>query len=76
MDQTSAQIQFVPDRLGHDFRYALNSKKLRSLEWKPKYSFETALQETIAWYRENTQWWKTLKNKSSYQKYHQKQYGK
>ena len=54
-------IQFVEDRLGHDKRYSLDSSKLMALGWKPHHSFETALKETINWYKENSQWWEPLK---------------
>ena len=47
-------IKFVKDRPGHDFRYALNSKKIfKRLKWKPKISFEKGLKETIIWYYSN-----------------------
>jgi dTDP-glucose 4,6-dehydratase len=47
-------IRFVPDRPGHDRRYAIDSSKLRSeIGWKPLYDFETGLQQTIDWYRRN-----------------------
>ena len=43
------KIQFVKDRPGHDFRYALNSKKiLKELKWKPKRNFESGLDETLS----------------------------
>lgn len=43
------------DRPGHDYRYSLNSTKIRKkLKWKPKYNFELALNETVKWYLENT----------------------
>ena len=48
------KIQFVKDRPGHDFRYALNSKKiLKELKWKPKINFESGLNKTLNWYIEN-----------------------
>ncbi|MFD0694204.1 dTDP-glucose 4,6-dehydratase [Paenibacillus sp. GCM10027628] len=44
-------IQFVPDRLGHDRRYAIDSAKIRrELGWTPSYSFEAGMKKTIAWY--------------------------
>ena len=44
-------IQFVDDRPGHDFRYAINSSKIMSqLNWKPKTTFENALETTVDWY--------------------------
>ncbi|MBM6618243.1 dTDP-glucose 4,6-dehydratase [Bacillus suaedaesalsae] len=57
-------ISFVDDRLGHDFRYAIDSEKIRTkLGWKGKYSFDSGLEETINWYKSNQKWWKSLKIK-------------
>ena len=54
-------ITYVPDRPGHDFRYAMDSRKIETeLNWKPKESFETGLRKTIKWYLSNTEWLKTL----------------
>ena len=55
-------IEYVKDRPGHDFRYSLDSSKLRSLGWRPEYSFEQGLQETVEWYTENEWWWHPLKH--------------
>ena len=44
-------IQFVPDRPGHDWRYAVDSAAIRKLGWKPKISFEEGLQKTVEWYK-------------------------
>ena len=47
-------IDYVEDRLGHDFRYAIDSSKIRSeLDWAPQVDFETGLNETIQWYLDN-----------------------
>ena len=47
-------ITYVDDRLGHDFRYAIDSTKIRkNLGWEPKYSFEEAIMKTIDYYKEN-----------------------
>lgn len=57
--------KFVQDRLGHDRRYAIDPEKLeKELEWHPAFSFDTAIKETIAWYKKNEDWWKTLKHKA------------
>jgi len=54
-------ISFVEDRPGHDIRYSLDSSKIRSeLNWKPRHSFSSALEETVRWYVENEYWWKPL----------------
>jgi len=57
-------IEFVEDRPGHDFRYSMNSDKLRNeLDWKPKINFDDGLKDTIDWYLSNSQWWKDLSEK-------------
>tara|TARA_E500000331_G_scaffold338812_1_gene368405 strand:+ start:317 stop:1315 length:999 start_codon:yes stop_codon:yes gene_type:complete len=56
-DLTEQSIKYVEDRPGHDFKYAVNFDKLSSLGWKPKYKFETAIDETTSWYLENQKWW-------------------
>lgn len=49
-------IKFVPDRLGHDKRYAIDPSKMLQLGWKPAYDFEEGLRKTINWYMENQSW--------------------
>jgi len=54
-------ITFVPDRPGHDFRYAIDFAKLRTeLGWSPTGSFEAKLLLTVKWYLENRPWWEPL----------------
>ena len=54
-------MKFVEDRPGHDFRYSLDSTKIREhIGWKPTYNFKDALNETVEWYVENEEWWKPL----------------
>ena len=63
-----AQIKFVKDRPGHDFRYALNNKKIyKYLKWKPKINFEKGLKETITWYLNNKKFLKSI-SKNNYEK--------
>lgn len=51
---STQRIQYVQDRLGHDFRYALDSAKLASeMGWQPAMAFEKGLAQTVAWYRAN-----------------------
>jgi dTDP-glucose 4,6-dehydratase len=59
-----SMIQYVPDRLGHDLRYAVDSSKLRSLGWQPQHDFSERLGETIDWYRAREDWWRPLKEHS------------
>ena len=61
LGKTDKMIHYVTDRLGHDRRYSLDSAKVRKLGWKPSKSFDTAIKETINWYKANTTWWQKLK---------------
>lgn len=55
---------YVADRLGHDLRYGIDPEKITSqLRWKPKYNFDTGIEETIKWYKSNEQWWRPILNK-------------
>ena len=46
-------IEYVTDRAGHDYRYAIDNKKIREyLNWGPKTSFEDGMKKTVEWYRE------------------------
>jgi len=67
-------IQYVKDRPGHDRRYAIDSSKIKEeLNWKPEYSFEEAIRETIDWYIKNKNWWKKIIS-GEYLKYYNTQY--
>lgn len=60
------QIEFVADRPGHDWRYAINSAKAREqLGWSPSHAFEVGLRETIDWYLANRDWWAPLTTRYS-----------
>ncbi|MCB9362865.1 dTDP-glucose 4,6-dehydratase [Candidatus Woesearchaeota archaeon] len=57
----SSHIEYVPDRKGHDFRYAIDfSNTTKELGWSPKIQFEEGLQKTIEWYKQNESWWRPL----------------
>ena len=56
-----SQIEFVPDRAGHDRRYALTpSESLLDWGWKPATSFKSALRTTVEWYQSHSSWWGPL----------------
>ena len=61
LEADASMIEYVPDRLGHDLRYAVDSSKLRSLGWEPRHDFSERLEETIDWYRSREDWWRPLK---------------
>ncbi len=56
-------IEFVPDRPGHDFRYALDNTKILSLNWRPAVDFATGIKKTVDWYIKNRLWWQPMKQK-------------
>ncbi len=59
------KIRFVKDRPGHDFRYALDNKKIfRKLSWKPKINFEKGIKETIIWYLKNKKFLNKISKKT------------
>ena len=54
----SERIVFVDDRPGHDYRYAIDSSKIKeNLGWEPLETFETGIEKTISWYIDNKTWW-------------------
>jgi dTDP-glucose 4,6-dehydratase len=68
-------IRFVKDRPGHDRRYAIDPTLIESeLGWRPRETWETGLQKTIQWYRENGRWLERTRN-GAYQDYYREQYG-
>lgn len=73
--QDESMIEFVKDRAGHDFRYAIDfSKAKEELEWEPQINFEKGLSDMIQWYKDNQDWWQKIKS-GEYQEYYDKQYG-
>ena len=55
------KIEFVADRPGHDFRYALDFSKLKALGFTTSYNVHDGLKQTIHWYQSHEDWWKPLK---------------
>ena len=57
-------ITFVPDRPGHDKRYAIDATKLRTrLGWLPEESFDTGIRKTVYWYLDNGWWWQPIRER-------------
>jgi dTDP-glucose 4,6-dehydratase len=55
-------VTYVEDRLGHDRRYSVDITKITELGWTKRRTLDEALEETVAWYRDNRWWWEPLKN--------------
>jgi dTDP-glucose 4,6-dehydratase len=67
-------VRHVPDRPGHDRRYAMNARKIRDqLGWRPRHDFTGGLEETVAWYRNNDAWSARVRS-GAYRDYYESQY--
>lgn len=73
LGKDESSIEYVKDRPGHDRRYSINCSKIKKLGWKPRFKFETALKETVKWYKDNKNWWKNIKS-GEYKEYYEKHY--
>ncbi|MEL7235051.1 MAG: dTDP-glucose 4,6-dehydratase [Chloroflexota bacterium] len=73
LDKPETLIKHVPDREGHDRRYAMNCDKLRALGWQQQYTFEDGVQQTVDWYLNNEDWWRKIKT-GEYLEYYRRQY--
>jgi dTDP-glucose 4,6-dehydratase len=67
-------ISYVSDRLGHDRRYSLSAAKTEALGWSAAVRFDEGIERTVAWYRDNEQWWQPIRS-GEYRDYYAKQYG-
>ncbi|KAK3582577.1 hypothetical protein CHS0354_024131 [Potamilus streckersoni] len=66
LDKPYSLITWVNDRLGHDFRYAINSKKIcTELNWSPSFNFKTGLEATVQWYKANSHLYNNLIQKTN-----------
>jgi dTDP-glucose 4,6-dehydratase len=75
MGKSPSLIRYVPDRPGHDRRYAIDCSKIeRELGWRPQIAFEQGLRETVRWYVEHPDWIAHIRN-GEYRQYYQRQYG-
>ncbi len=72
--QPESLIQPVNDRPGHDRRYALNSRRLRTRGWSPSVRFEDGLARTVRWYADNADAWAAAES-PEFREYFQRQYG-
>lgn len=74
LDKSEELIKYVKDRPGHDRRYAIDNTKITTLlGWKPVYTFEHGMKETIEWYLKNTEWIENIVS-GDYVKYYKKMY--
>ncbi len=76
LEKPQSLIHFVDDRPGHDLRYAIDySKAASELGWRQQIEFRSGLEETIRWYREQSEWIESITS-GEYRKYYERQYGR
>lgn len=74
LGKSKSLIRYVPDRPGHDRRYAIDcSKSERELGWQPTIAFEDGLRQTIDWYRDHADWIAAIRT-GEYLRYYERQY--
>lgn len=66
-------IHFVPDRPGHDRRYAIDATKLQGLGWRPSMDWDAGVAQTVTWYQSNEGWWRKIKS-GAFLEYYKRQY--
>ena len=75
LDKSRDLITFVPDRPGHDRRYAIDANKIVSeLGWQPRVTFAEGLSRTVDWYLANRSWWEKIRS-GAYMRYYAEMYG-
>jgi dTDP-glucose 4,6-dehydratase len=62
LDLPETAIQHVVDRAGHDYRYALDTERVRSLGWSPATDFHQGMANTVRWYQDHQDWWRPLRD--------------
>ena len=73
LGKSTTLIKHVPDREGHDRRYAMTAEKARKLGWRQQFDFATGLEATVRWYVDNEWWWRKIKT-GAYLEYYKRQY--
>ncbi len=73
MGKPHTLIEFVADRPGHDYRYAVDVKRITELGWEPQVTFAEGLERTVRWYEKNPEWWRPLKS-GEYWEYYRRNY--
>ena len=73
MGKPRSLIEFVADRPGHDYRYALDISRITALGWEPQVTLGEGLERTVRWYQDHPEWWRPLKS-GEYWEYYKRNY--
>jgi dTDP-glucose 4,6-dehydratase len=73
MGKPRSMIEYVADRPGHDYRYALDVDRITQLGWEPQVNLAEGLDRTVRWYQDRQDWWRPLKS-GEYWEFYKKNY--
>ena len=74
LDKPWGLVRSVPDRPGHDRRYALDGTRIGELGWAPRVPFESGLRDTVRWYAAHRDWWRAARD-PEFEAFYERQYG-
>lgn len=76
LDRPESLMQYVSDRPGHDYRYSVDPSAAESLGWQRQWDFQRGLAQTVAWYKQNPEWWQAVKDKKVFQDHYSQWYSR
>jgi dTDP-glucose 4,6-dehydratase len=76
LDRPESLMQYVSDRPGHDYRYSVDPSAAESLGWQRQWDFQRGMAQTVAWYKQNPEWWQAVKDKKVFQDHYSQWYSR
>ena len=76
LDRPESLMEYVKDRPGHDYRYSVDPSAAELLGWERQWDFQRGMAQTVAWYKQNSDWWQAVKDKKVFQEHYNQWYAK
>jgi dTDP-glucose 4,6-dehydratase len=76
LDCPESLMQSVSDRPGHDYRYSVDPSATEALGWQRQWDFQRGMAQTVAWYKQNSDWWQAVKDKKVFQEHYNQWYAR
>jgi dTDP-glucose 4,6-dehydratase len=76
LDRPESLMQSVSDRPGHDYRYSVDPSATEALGWQRQWDFQRGMAQTVAWYKQNLDWWQAVKDKKVFQEHYNQWYAR
>ena len=76
LDRPESLMQSVSDRPGHDYRYSVDPSGTEALGWQRQWDFQRGMAQTVAWYKQNSDWWQAVKDKKVFQEHYSQWYAR